>query len=60
MKTAWETIARHVKISVPEKSGKFLGCDHKCSTKVLPEGGDPWQEYQAKDLKGPTYKINII
>ena len=59
MKTAWETITRHVKISVPEKSGKFLGCDHKCSTKVLPEGGDPWQEYQSKDLKGPTYKINI-
>ena len=26
----------------------------------MPAGGGPWKEYQSKDLKGPTYKINVI
>ena len=60
MKEAWKTITRHVNISDPEASGKFLGCDHKCWSKILPAGGDPWQEYQSKDLKGPTYKLKGI
>ena len=42
---AWETIRRHIKTSDPQKSGKFLGCDHKRSSKDIPTGGDPWSIY---------------
>ena len=41
MKEAWATVTRHVKISEPEGSGKFLGCSRKCFSKILPAGGDP-------------------
>ena len=60
MKKAWETISRNIKIGAIEDSGKFLGCDHKLSEKIIPAGGDPWRKYDKHELKGECTKLKII
>ena len=56
---AWETIRKHIKTSDPQKSGKFLGCDHKRSSKDIPTGGDPWSVYDEND-KAERVRINLM
>ena len=61
MKKAWDTISRHIKIGAIEDLGKFLGCDHKLSEKIIPAGGGLWRTYSANELRGGcTTKLKVI
>ena len=60
MTKAWLTISKNIKIGPVEDSGKFLGCNHVLSQKIIPAGGDPWRDYKQSELKGDCTKLNII
>ena len=40
----------------PTPLGKFLGCDHKVTTRRIPAGGNPSKDYSENDLKGQVVK----
>ena len=65
MQAAWASIRKHIRTGEPEPSGKFLGCDHKLSQKVIPAGGDPWRDYTAEECRnhrkvGTLVTLNVI
>ena len=65
MQAAWASIRKHIRTGEPEPSGKFLGCDHKLSQKVIPAGGDPWRDYAAEECRkhcqvGSLLTLHII
>ena len=56
----WETITKHINISTPEKSGKFLGCAHLRSRELIPQGGDPWSKYDESILRKEGVWKNVM
>ena len=52
----WAAIRKNVQMGEPTPLGKFLGCDHKVTTRRIPAGGNPSQDYSENDLKGQIVK----
>ena len=54
----FEEIGKHIKISKPEISGKFLGCDSKMFQAKYPAGGTLGNSKATKTLRSQKAKAN--